>query len=85
MNVHFSIDDVIKPFEWAYKNNPNSIFDMDFFGILKSWHRNYGLKVSLYAFGSNQTGFSMEMLPEKYCMELRENASWLSWAILYRK
>lgn len=53
MNVHFSIDDVIKPFEWAYKNNPNSIFDMDFLGILKSWNRNYGLKVSLYAFGSN--------------------------------
>lgn len=77
MRIHFSIDDVILTLRWAWRNRPASIFDMDFFGALRKWHQQYGLKVCLYCFGSDGEQFSAEMLPEKYVGELREQRDWL--------
>lgn len=48
--IHFSIDDVINSFRWMYRNQSVSIFDMNFYGTLREWHLQYGLKVSLYIF-----------------------------------
>lgn len=75
--IHFSIDDVIRTLRWLRDNKPNSIFDMDFFGTLKSWHERYGLKFSLYVFEVCE-GFSIENVPQKYWEEFKENDSWLS-------
>ena len=75
--IHFSIDDVINSFRWMYRNQPVSIFDMNFYGTLLKWHLRYGLKVSLYIFNEDGHGFTLEQLPAKYLDELRENQDWI--------
>lgn len=82
--IHFSIDDVILSLKWLKDNNPNSIFEMDFFKTLKRWNKRYGLQTSLYIYEMCD-GFSIEKLPQKYWDELRENTSWLKFCWHRRK
>lgn len=77
MEVHFSIDDVLNTFRWCAFNCPESIFDMNFFGDLKRWHEDYGLKVTLYCFFGNGSDFCMEELQDRYLKELKEQRDWL--------
>lgn len=51
--VHFSIDDISSVLRWIKDNKPQSIFDTRFFGTLKIWHLEYGLKCTLYFFTGN--------------------------------
>lgn len=80
MKVHFSIDDVGNTLRWCAFNCPESIFDMNFFGDLKRWHKDYGLKVTLYCFFDNGSDFCMEDLPDRYLEELRNQCGWLRMA-----
>lgn len=75
--IHFSVDDVIKTLRWLYVHRPDSIFEMDFFNMLYKWHRDYGLNVSCYVFGSDGGGFRLDSLPVRYIDELIQNQDWI--------
>lgn len=77
LTIHFSIDDVIASLRWAYENTPASIFDMDFYGILKRWHENYKLKVSLYCYGTDGKSFSVDRLQSHYKKEFIGEYRWI--------
>lgn len=74
--INVSIDDVNQCLRWIYENEPDSIFDTVFFSKLRSWHTLYGLCFEMFVF-EKWKGFSIEMLPDRYWMELRENATWI--------
>ncbi len=76
MRIHFSIDDVFETLRWCWKNEPESIFDMDFYGTLQKWHEQYGLKCNLYAFYTKNKDFELEDLQKRYKDELNA-ANWL--------
>lgn len=77
--INFSVDDVILILKWIKENNPNSIFDMEFFKALRYWNKRYGLRVSLYIY-ETCNGFSLEELPEQYWEEFKKNTSWLKFS-----
>lgn len=77
MRIHFSIDDVYGTLRWCAYNQPESIFDMNFFGDLKKWHEKYGIKVTLYCFFKKSEDFYVTELPARYWEELGKERDWL--------
>lgn len=77
MEIHFSIDDVLMSLRWCARNTPSSIFAMDFFGTLAKWHGLYGLRCNLYVFYTDDEGFDLGQLPERYRQELLRQQDWL--------
>ena len=50
--IHISFDDVSTSFNNLSNNNYSSLFDEQFFKELKSLHKEYGAKFSLYTYNS---------------------------------
>lgn len=76
VDIHFSIDDVFETLRWCWENEPDSIFDMDFYGRLRKWHDLYGLRCNLYVFYTKNGNFGLGDLQEKYKDELNA-ADWM--------
>lgn len=76
--VHFSIDDVNRVLFEITKNEEKyeSVFDHDFFRLLKDWHDEYDIKVTLYAF-CESNNFSLDECTDKFANEFNSNSSWL--------
>lgn len=68
--LHFSLDDVHDCIKRLSQHNKVSIFEDSTLHILKDWHDQYGVVVSLYVQGN----FTIN---SKYARELIENSSWL--------
>ena len=68
--LHFSLDDVHDCISRLSHYNKESIFDDSTLHVLKVWHDQYGIVVSLYVQGD----FSIN---SKYAKELIDNGSWL--------
>ena len=77
--VHFSIDDVIRCFQWIYEAQPDSIFDEPMLKKVKEWHDTYKLHCDLYVFEKCHE-FTLEQLQDRYWEELKQNSSWLKLA-----
>lgn len=80
--AHFSFDDV-RNCMIDLMNNENvytSIFDNDFFAMLKDLHDEYGAVFSLYMFLYN-TGSDITDYPSKFATEFTENADWLKFGL----
>lgn len=76
--VHFSIDDVNRVLFEITKNEEKyeSVFDHDFFRLLKDWHYEYGVKVTLYVF-CESNDFSLRECTDKFANEFSSNSAWL--------
>ncbi len=76
--IHFSVDDVINCFEnlTINENRYGSAFDEPFLAYIKSLHKKYNARVSLYCFYEKE-GFSLADCTEKFADEFKESSGWL--------
>ncbi len=71
MNVHFSIDNVIMPFNELEREKPDSVFCIPFFAELKKLHEAYNVKFTLYCYYKyEKDGFTIDRVSKKYWDEL---------------
>ncbi|MCI8294321.1 MAG: hypothetical protein HFG22_00230 [Lachnospiraceae bacterium] len=76
--AHYSIDDVWKTLRWLTINRPVSIFDMDFFQLLKEWHGSFGARFTLYCImAMPDSGWTFTDIPDTYGEEFKTNEDWL--------
>lgn len=55
-----------------------SMFEVPFFGLFRDLHSEYGTKVHMNLYYTDETGkFNLSMVPEKFREEFRENSGWL--------
>ena len=80
--AHLSFDDVQYCFLdlQTNENTYTSIFDNDFFAMLKELHEKYGTVVSLYMFITN-SGTGIAGYPTKFSAEFAKNADWLKFGL----
>ncbi len=78
----FFIDDVIWVFRDLARKKPSSIFDNEYFKMLKRAHDDHGLTVQLnlfyrtdYFYGTDE--FTLAEMPDIYKPEFEANADWL--------
>jgi len=76
MTVHISIDDVGQSLRLLAHERPVSIFDSDFFALLKKWHNQFNAKFTLYVFSDS---FLLSDMPVEYTNDFHGNAQWLKW------
>lgn len=76
--IHFSIDDVNRVLFEITENKEKieSVFDHTFFRLLKNWHDEYGIKVTLYVF-CESNDFSLEKCTDKFELDFESNSDWL--------
>lgn len=76
--VHYSIDDVWKTLRWLTVNRPASIFDMNFFHILKEWHELFGARFTMYCIiAMRDSGWTFYDIPDAYREDFKANEDWL--------
>lgn len=76
MDVHISIDDVWKSLRYIIRNQPDSIFDLWFYGTLKKWHDMYGAKFTCYCI-VKMDDFSFFDIPYHYKKDFADCSHWL--------
>ena len=77
--IHFSIDDVGQSLNWLSVNRPKKIYDMRFFGLLKKWHDDYDIKVTLNVYACLDN-FELNQIPEEYKNDFNSAAEWMKFA-----
>jgi len=56
----------------------SSIFEVPFFGLFRDLHSEYGTKIHMNLYYTDETGkFNLTMVPEKFRDEFIENSGWL--------
>lgn len=88
--LYFFIDDNIWAFRQLAQENPESIFDIPYFKMLKDAHDNYGLKVQLNLFYQTDEAygegtFTLKEVPDTYKAEWEANCDWLKLAYHAKK
>ncbi len=73
MKIHLSVDDVILSFKMLMEQQPQSVFDIGIFSLLKKAHERFGAVFCLYAFENYANEFSINDIGKKYWKELAES------------
>lgn len=68
--IHFSLDDVRECTDRLSSYNGGSVFSDPLLSILKDWHEQYGIVVTLFVQGDFR-------IDKRYSQELIENSEWL--------
>jgi hypothetical protein len=87
--AHISFDDVVYCLHDITQNanTYTSIFDNDFFALLKTLHDTYGAVFSLFVFledattGEHATGWTLANTTTKFAKEFAANADWLKFGL----
>lgn len=87
--AHISFDDVVYCLHdiTQNENTYTSIFDNDFFALLKTLHDTYGAVFSLFVFledattGEHATGWTLANTTTKFATEFSANAEWLKFGL----
>lgn len=75
--IHFSIDDTINIFKNLTLGEYSSCFEEPTLLFFKRLNEKYGLKVSLYCFFEEDSGFNLSEVTDKFKEEFRANSKWL--------
>ena len=72
-----AIDDIIWSMRDLAEHDYTSIFDCPFFGIFKRLHRDFSTCVHMNIYFTDQNGFDLTQMPDRYKEEFLENSHWL--------
>lgn len=80
--AHFSVDDVVSQLKDVTDNKDvyTSIFDNLLFAFWKRLHNDYGVVVTFNMFYSDNNGWDLSMMTDKFKSDFIDNQSWLKLA-----
>ncbi len=80
--AHFSVDDVVSQLKDITDNKDvyTSIFDNLLFAFWKRLHNDYGVVVTFNMFYSDNNGWDLSMMTDKFKSDFIDNQSWLKLA-----